>query len=201
MKICRRCKREKPPSDFNKNKSKKSGLASYCRNCCKIENEKYRIRYKTNPTKNNELKLYHQNWNKRNRLKRNRYLRNYRKNNPQLRKWHNRYYHEHKTDPHFRLLRAMRARIYYALKGKTKDQTTRNLVGCSIPALKTHLELQFSMGMTWKNYGDWHIDHIKPCASFDLSCPDEQKVCFHYTNLQPLWAKDNISKSDNIVHP
>jgi len=51
--------------------------------------------------------------------------------------------------------------------------------------------------MTWKNYGEWHVDHIKPCAKFNLIIDKEQKRCFHYSNLQPLWAKDNIKKSDN----
>lgn len=55
--------------------------------------------------------------------------------------------------------------------------------------------------MTWANYGKsgWHIDHIKPCASFDLSDPDQQKACFHYSNLQPLWAFDNLSKGAKLV--
>ena len=63
--------------------------------------------------------------------------------------------------------------------------------------LAGHLESLFSPGMTWDNYGfeGWHIDHIKPCASFEL---DQKKICFHYTNLQPLWAKDNMSKSNKF---
>ena len=63
--------------------------------------------------------------------------------------------------------------------------------------LKAYLELQFTDGMTWENRGNWHIDHIRPCASFDLTDPEQQKQCFHYTNLQPLWAADNLAKSDS----
>lgn len=68
------------------------------------------------------------------------------------------------------------------------------LLGCSVEALKSHLEKLFTSGMSWTNYGKWHIDHKRPCDSFDLSDPLQQKVCFHYTNLQPLWAFDNLSK-------
>ena len=88
----------------------------------------------------------------------------------------------------------LRIRINLALKGNPKLSTTMKLVGCSIERLKQHLEKQFKMGMSWNNYGKWHIDHIRPCASFDLSKPSEQKKCFNYTNLQPLWAEENLKK-------
>lgn len=70
------------------------------------------------------------------------------------------------------------------------------LLGCPLDVAKNHIEKQFKDGMTWDNHGEWHIDHIKPCASYDLNIPEEQKKCFHYTNLQPLWANENLSKSD-----
>ena len=75
------------------------------------------------------------------------------------------------------------------------------LVGCTLDELKNHLEKQFTKGMTWKNYNyrGWHVDHIIPCSSFDLIDPEQQKECFHYTNLQPLWGKDNIKKSNKII--
>lgn len=96
-----------------------------------------------------------------------------------------------------RLRDSLSARIYSALKiGSTKSARTLELLGCSIEELRDYLEKQFSIGMTWENYGfrGWHIDHKKPCASFDLSIPEEQKKCFHFTNLQPLWMEDNFSK-------
>ena len=67
--------------------------------------------------------------------------------------------------------------------------------------LKQHLESQFKDGMSWNNHGvkGWHIDHIKPCASFDLTDPEEQKKCFHFSNLQPLWWIDNLKKKDKIL--
>lgn len=95
----------------------------------------------------------------------------------------------------FRLSDYLRHRIYSALKGNPKLSTTMKLVGCSIRQLKQHLENKFRDNMSWDNYGLWHVDHIKPCVSFDLSKLSEQKKCFHYSNLQPLWAKDNLSKN------
>jgi hypothetical protein len=71
------------------------------------------------------------------------------------------------------------------------------LIGCTKDELRTYLEGLFLEGMTWENYGKrggWQIDHIKPCASFDLTNQDQQKECFHYSNLQPLWADDNLKK-------
>ena len=71
------------------------------------------------------------------------------------------------------------------------------MIGCTIERLRNHLEAQFTDGMSWENYGKngWHVDHIRPCASFDLTDPEQQRQCFHYTNLQPLWATDNMRKS------
>lgn len=68
------------------------------------------------------------------------------------------------------------------------------LTGCELNVLKEFLESKFKQGMSWENHGEWHIDHIKPCCKFDLEDEEEQKKCFHYTNLQPLWAKENLSK-------
>ena len=90
----------------------------------------------------------------------------------------------------------LRIRLNKALRNNQKYGNTIKLIGCSIEQLKQHLESKFKLDMSWNNYGiyGWHIDHIKPCASFDLSKPSEQRKCFHYTNLQPLWAIDNLKK-------
>ena len=65
--------------------------------------------------------------------------------------------------------------------------------------MRKHIEKQFKEGMTWKNQGKWHIDHIKPCCKFNLLDKEEQKKCFHYTNLQPLWSQENLSKGGNYA--
>ena len=100
----------------------------------------------------------------------------------------------YKTNLNYRLSKNLRRRVLLALQGKTKSDRTFNLIGCTIPELKIYLEKQFTEGMNWNNYGEWHIDHIKPCEKFDLEVPENQKLCFHYTNLRPLWASDNMSK-------
>lgn len=98
-------------------------------------------------------------------------------------------------DINFKLRCNIRTRIHHALKLNLKSQRTMNLIGCSIPELKQHLENQFTLGMNWKNYGfGWHIDHILPCSSFNLVDEEEQRKCFCFENLQPLWASDNLSK-------
>ena len=91
-------------------------------------------------------------------------------------------------------------RIADALNGKTESKSTARLIGCSIQKLMAHLERQFTPGMSWENYGysGWHVDHRIPCAAFDLADPEQQRECFHYTNLQPLWADANFAKAAAI---
>ena len=99
---------------------------------------------------------------------------------------------------------SLRSRIYQIIKmyntittnHTSKADHTFKLVGCFILEFIEHIESQFTEGMTLENYGEWHIDHIKPLSLFDLSKEEEQYKAFHYTNLQPLWAYDNISKGN-----
>ena len=100
----------------------------------------------------------------------------------------------YKKDINYRIEQRLRARVNKLLKGFNKSEGTKELVGCDIDFLKKYLEGKFTEGMSWKNYKLWHIDHIKPCSLFDLSKQEEQKKCFNYKNLQPMWAEDNLSK-------
>jgi hypothetical protein len=104
-------------------------------------------------------------------------------------------------DPEFKLLATLRSRLSNAVKqqNSTKNNTTIELLGCTVSFLKEFLETKFKEGMKWENHGEWHIDHIKPCASFNLLDEEEQKICFHYTNLQPLWALENLSKGCKYI--
>jgi len=103
-------------------------------------------------------------------------------------------------EPRYKVMMAIHVRLYDAVKHQrgVKSAKTLELLGCTVEQLHTFLEAEFTDGMTWENYGEWHIDHIRPCASFNLEDPEEQKKCFHWTNLQPLWAKDNLAKSDRL---
>ncbi len=132
----------------------------------------------------------------KNKDKTNAYQAQYRKQNkPKLRaqiyEWHK---YKLRTDPAFRILCNLRRRLTHAIKGKNKSASTVELLGCSVEYLMVHLENQFTDGMTWENYGEWHIDHKRPCALFDMSDPAQQRECFGYKNLQPLWGEDNQSK-------
>jgi hypothetical protein len=107
---------------------------------------------------------------------------------------------ERRTNPVLKLCYRMRFRIYEALKRQRcrKSNRTLKLIGCDWQWLMAWLEVQFQPGMTWENYGSiWHVDHIRPCASFDLSKPDKQRLCFHWSNLQPLFAQENLRKGAN----
>lgn len=103
-----------------------------------------------------------------------------------------------RTDPNFRIADNCRRRINAAIAGKDKSANTLALLGCTLAELKLHLESKWTPGMSWMTYGKigWEIDHVKPCDSFDLSDPAQQRACFHFTNLQPMWRELNQSKGN-----
>ena len=139
------------------------------------------------------------------------YNKEYRQNNKEAIAEYNKEYRENKystnLDYKFRIL--LRNALYknlkrYLIKETNPEfsytETSSSLLGCTVEELKTYIENQFEDGMTWENWrhDGWHLDHIIPCSSFDLTKKKEQKKCFHYTNLQPLWAEDNFSKSNKL---
>lgn len=201
MKTCANCKEEKTFNEFGLNKRKKDGHSPVCKSCRSSyekkryelnlteERERARKRYSDNPKKELErLKKYRstikestKNWEKNNRDHRRKYLNEYSK----MRK---------KKDPVFKLMNNMRIRInkFLSSKNLTKSSKTSKILGITGSQLKEHLEKQFSIGMSWDNYGLWHIDHIIPLSSCNTI--DEVNQLCHYTNLQPLWANDNFVK-------
>ena len=104
-----------------------------------------------------------------------------------------------KTDFNYKLIHTIRVRIKDVLRGHSKSNSTINMLGCTIEELWKHLESTFKPGMTKENHGKWHVDHIIPCSSFDLTKPEEQAKCFHYTNLQALWSHENLLKGAKII--
>ena len=93
-----------------------------------------------------------------------------------------------------RIANACRGHIRRVLKGVARPRSAM-LLGCTRDELRLHLERHWTEGMTWENYGEWHIDHIRPCSSFNLLEPWQIAKCFHYSNLQPLWSRDNLRKN------
>lgn len=100
----------------------------------------------------------------------------------------------------YRILESLRGRVRSALKGTAKSKRTLELLGCSVDSFRIYIESKFETGMTWSNYGKngWELDHIIPCAIFDLTKPEHQQRCFHFSNLQPLWRSDNLKKGNSI---
>ena len=131
----------------------------------------------------------------------------YERNKKRNREYQSMMHHTSPKNSNFRLKKIARCRIYNAIKRISSvdkpriKYRTEAMIGCKVEELATHLEYKFKRGMNWDNHGQgWHIDHIIPCASFDLTDEKQMMQCFHYTNLQPLWAEDNLSKSDNITN-
>ena len=207
-KVCTKCSEEKEFGEFNKNKDGKFGVTSVCKSCKRAYREE-------NKEAISVKKRTHYEQNKDVVLEKNREY--YNENKETISVQHREYYNENKEkmiqnslnykrtrlaeDPLFRLITNMRGRIAKAIKSQAGEKAAKSmeLLGCSVQHVRDHLESQFTEGMTWENQGEWHVDHIRPCASFNLEDPEEQKKCFHWTNLQPLWALDNIRKGAKYV--
>lgn len=211
-KICGRCKEIKNINNFGLDKKTKTGYRSTCNECRKIESREYREK---NPEKRKKTLLEYYNNNKEKELLR---LKTYRESNPEKRKEtckkyvinnknkHNAYSkiwkkNQRKNNPKYKLISNLRERTkdFLLYKKTNKKNTIINVIGCSPDFLKEHIEKQFKNGMSWDNYRfyGWHIDHIIPLSSGK----DEEeiyKLC-HYTNLQPLWSKENLTKSNKIL--
>jgi hypothetical protein len=198
MKFCNKCKIFKSYDSFSKNKRKKDGYHTQCKFCTKIYKdsikEKISIQNKEWNLNNKEkIQFYNQQYNTLNPIKKRSYTYNWFKDNPLYSKnWKKQKYQNsllHKIKDNFR------SRFYHALIKGNKINSIFEIIGCSVEELKLYLEQQFKPEMNWENHGEiWEIDHIKACSHFDLTKPEEQKQCFHYTNLQPLFKTTEISR-------
>lgn len=175
MKTCTNCNTHKPLDNFGKKKAHKDGLEYWCKECHREYKKSY---YVDNLDKAKKERL---NWQRKNQFSVLEYNKAYLSN-------------KYKTNLVFRIIKNQRNRIKELLTNKPCSFSKS--IGCSTEFLKEHLQSKFQPGMTWNNYGEWHVDHIKPLSKFDLTNIDQFKEACHYINLQPLWAKDNILKSN-----
>ena len=181
---CRMCDEIKVldefPSDFSRNVH--YNKKSYCKKCA----------YKTWRIPAQQTEHYK-------KLKR-KWDRKYQQNNKE--KINAQYKKRYHSDTNYKLKTNLRTRLGQVLRNHNIGKTVSSLelVGCEIDFLKKYLESKFKKGMTWDNWSmyGWHIDHVIPLSSFDLSKLEEQKKAMHYTNLQPLWAKENLKKGDKV---
>jgi hypothetical protein len=177
LKKCPKCNIIKNINLFKNQSDKPSGKSSHCKDCIKIKNQK-----------NKEI------------IKEKNNIR-YQKNKIEIIKQHNIYLtNKRKYNPLFKLRCNISSRIQQSLKrnGYTKNSKTNQILGCSFEEFKQYLQIQFIKGMTWENFGEWHLDHIYPVS---LAKDEEELIRLnHYTNFQPLWAKDNLQKGNKIIN-
>lgn len=230
-KVCNRCKTEKPHTEFykRKNKSGTYGVYHRCKICflttnkqsrqkhiekrkqyskeyAKLHKEQKREHVKKHAKKYpDKIKERFKNWYNKNKHHKRDYYRKKKKNgdvfyNPIKRKEN--HLKKLNTDPFYKLKRRLRSRIHCFLryKGYRKNTKSEELIGAKIDIVKIYLERQFKKGMTWENHGkDWHIDHIIPLGT--ATNESDLIPLFHYTNLQPLWVEENLSKNKKILTP
>ena len=190
-KRCNSCKEEKPLKAFYKINSNFPNLRAECK-CC--SRSKGKINYLK--TKEHKKQYAKNNAEKISKTKRLYYNKNkeffiaqaYKREKTRL-----------NTDINFKISKYLRSRMYNAVKKGYKSGSAVNDLGCSIDDLKNYMKKLFTKGMSWENYGDWHIDHKIPLIKFDLTNPEQFKKAVHYSNLQPLWAIDNLKKGGKYV--
>lgn len=185
-KKCLRCGEEKPLELFYKDGPR---CKSNCKLCHRIIEAEYR---------SNNRERIRQNANKsyvKRKVKRSLYAKEY-NSRPEIKKRNReRIKSKRNSDPIFNLANSVRCRINKYIKGFLKKSSS-SLVGCCWEELKIHLEKQFKDGMSWENRNEWHIDHIIPLSS--AKTLSEIETLCHFSNLQPLWAKENLSKGNKM---
>lgn len=187
------------------------GISSVCVECRKVTATAWR----------DANRDQHNSWGRRNPESHAKAQKKYLDAHPERRKksaldWVKRNHDQHRTyqralgkrrqqnDPDYRFRKNLRSRLHKAITraSAAKSGKTMELIGCTVPELKIHLERQFTVGMTWETYGHgigrWNVDHRLPCASFDLTDPEQQRRCFHFSNLQPMWHHENVAKGDRV---
>jgi len=215
-KICCHCREEKEIESFGKNKSVPGGLHRECKKCVSERMRKKRENHEYSESQKAYLRAYQQKPEIKARLRKYRLARYDTKTaSAKSREWkmknrdrvlasqRKRYYERRANDPRLRLDDSISANLRQKLRGVKCGKKWQSLVGFSVDELKRHLERQFLPGMSWDNYGEWHVDHIIPIAAFNYKTPDDIdfKKCWTLKNLQPLWRKENLSKGSKLDKP
>lgn len=209
MKTCSDCKTERPFSDFSKRKASKDGFQFRCKYCCK----KYRkdnVEHIKNYRKENKerQKETHRRWRKENKDYLNQYYSQWREQNKDYLKTYREGYKERRrsiererrnSEPLYKMGVYLRNRTLSAFKSKrwNKNNKTQHILGADYETIFNHIQSRFKGGMSWDNFGEWQIDHIIPLASANTE--EELIGLCHYTNLQPLWAEENLIKGNKII--
>lgn len=195
--ICSKCNEDKELHEFYFRKDN-NNYRKDCKTCFLKNRTPVKVVYsKEKYLKNRQRRMESTTkWRKKNPQKESEIKKRYRlKNKDRIREYHTKYCRERaKADPIFKLQCTLRKRLCKFVKNK-KNSILKYL-GCDLQYLKVYLEAQFKPGMSWSNHGDWHIDHIKPLISFNLTDENDLNIACHYSNLQPLWAIDNLIKKD-----
>lgn len=177
MKPCTKCKIAKSLEYFPKHATRKDGYYNQCKFCVNAINRKYY--QKNKETRKAQFKKYYE-INRVALVIKNSKQTSFRR----------------KTDLNTRIAANLRRRINHIIKGENKKGSAVKDLGCSINELKIYLEQKFKPGMSWENYGKWHIDHIKPLSKFNLALREELLKACRYDNLQPLWREENSAKGN-----
>jgi hypothetical protein len=162
-------------------------------------------KYESKPETKKRKSENHKKWAEQNKEHLNKYIKEYRENNVDKIRKTKRDYQQHlrDTDPTYKLISYFRTAIYQVLKESNVEKNKHyfDVLQYTPKQLIDHLELQFTDGMTWENYGVWHVDHIKPISSFSIveMGDDEFMKCWCLNNLQPMWGEENIRKSNKVV--
>jgi hypothetical protein len=216
-KRCYKCQKQRLLKFFSKRSASSDGLQKICKDCANVNNHKYyqnnKSYYNNRYISNRDILLNrNKQWNNNNPEKVKEHKYKFIKNNPD---YYSKYREQNKetlnsktrvrnnlrlkNDPIFKLKKNYRNRLYDYYKGSNRSKTSEKIIGINWIGFKLHIEQQFSDGMTWDNYGAWHIDHITPLSAGKTK--KELETLFHYTNCQPLWATENLSKSDKLILP
>jgi len=205
MKVCCHCKKEKPKSEFHKNKRNRDGLQTECKEChlsinteWKSKNAGKMAQYKKKWMLNNpeKQKMYLENWRQKNKSL------SYQKRSVNLEKERERG-RRRRLNVFYRLHISISRGMCKSIKSNKGGRKWEDAVGYNIEKLKKHLQKQFLPGMTWDNYGEWQIDHIIPISAFNFTTIEhlDFKRCWALKNLQPMWAIDNARKGPKLCKP